>query len=111
MKPPLEYIGEGRTRKVYLTRSGRYVLKVPVDGYGENANATEAEDYKRGGFLGRQFLARCRRVTINGLWCLLMEKVNPLSFGDEQMPDWASFVDCRQVGINRRGKVVAYDWA
>lgn len=43
------------------------------------------------------------------------EKVDDMSFADikkmfGRVPDWVSSVDCGQVGVNRKGKLVAYDY-
>lgn len=105
----LKVLGEGRHRRGYLTKSGRYVLKVPIHPLGELANRLEADDYKNDNFLGKEYLARCKIVIIDNIECLLMDRVT--SAGEEELPDWTGFVDCGQVGYNCHGKLVAYDWA
>jgi len=106
----MTFLGEGRTRRVFLSRSGKYVVKIPLNGEGEHANFIEARDFSLNRFLGQEKLARCREVCLNGKWCLVMERVYPASI-EENLPSWADFVDCRQVGYTRRKNLVAYDWA
>lgn len=93
---------------VYLSRSGKHVIKVPICYRGQYANEQEARDYRDGSFLGRSRLARCREAKLDGQWVLVMERVEP---ANGVLPEWTDFVDCRQVGYNRKGNLVAYDWA
>ena len=100
----LKFIGEGRHRAVFKTRSGRYVVKFPVGEGGELANYREARDFKESG----DRLARCRIIVLQGVECLVMEFV---TMAKGPLPSWVDFIDCQQVGITRRGELVAYDWS
>lgn len=106
----LEFLAAGRNRNVYLSRSGKYVVKVPLNLFGDCDNHLEANRfYRKDGFFGPGHLARCRMAKLGGTWCLIMEIVKP-SFAKD-LPDWTEGVDCQQVGYNRKGKLVAYDFA
>lgn len=101
----LEFLGAGRHRAVY--RRGRWVYKVPINEQGDFDNYREAWFYSK--TRGKDFngeYARCRMLK-NG-W-LVMEYVEPVP--PKLAPKWADFIDCQQVGTNRRGNVVAYDYA
>lgn len=45
----------------------------------------------------------------NGL-ILVMELIDTKFLKPEEQPEWVDFVDCAQVGFNRKGKLVAYDY-
>lgn len=100
------FIGQGRTRAVFLLPGGRYVVKIPVDEMGYHDNWSEARQAKRDGWLYKHQVARCRLMK-NG-W-LVMEYVKPAT--GEELPDWVGSVDCGQVGWTRDGRLVAYDFA
>jgi hypothetical protein len=108
-------LGQGRHRKTYLSPSGKFVVKIPHgewcgdDGLdGQLANIREAEIFKKTkGKDGEFRYARCRLMA-NG-W-LVMEKIdNNYRWGE--MPSWVLSIDCAQVGKNRKGDWVAYDYA
>lgn len=109
-------LGEGRNRQVW--RRGNYVIKFPLNTYGVDDNCHEASTYQES--LRRPMYckyARCRLVLPLGT-VLVMEYaryVGPKS--DEtgyitlpDCPEWAYSIDCWQVGYNRRGEIVAYDY-
>lgn len=109
-------LGEGRNRQVW--RRGNYVVKVPLNEYGIGDNYHEADTYRRS--LREKMpckYARCRLVGPNST-LLVMEYtkyVGPLSDQDgyivyENCPTWAYSLDCWQVGYNRAGEIVAYDY-
>jgi hypothetical protein len=111
-KDQLEFIGEGRSRRVYRHKKTNYVIKIPLDNYGADDNYIEASASKS--FYKDKDLdeylpcARCR--LFKGIF-LVMEYVeyvkNPYS---NEMPDWVGCVDCGQVGYTRNGDLVAYDF-
>jgi hypothetical protein len=90
-------------------------LKLPYTDDGEEANRYEHAVYKRRKVKER--LAKCRLVKLYGLNCLLMEKVREMT--EEEVCEhtagghdyWIYTIDCEQVGYNRRGKIVAWDYA
>lgn len=113
-----KYLGTGGTRECYLLPSGN-VLKIPRCLAGADGNHKEALLWKKrhapeeidGWYDGWSF-ARCR--IIPGTDLLVMEYVEPyqsrglLSY---DLPKWCTRVDCAQVGFNRAGQLVAYDYA
>lgn len=101
----LQLIGEGRHRIVFR-HGDRFVLKIPKGNEGLHANYLEADRYRHRRIDWLPIaLARCRLLP-NG-W-LVMEYADPLPYPEH--PEWASYVDCQQVGRTRDGRVVAYDY-
>ncbi len=123
-------LGEGRNRQVW--RRGNYVFKFPMNTYGVDDNYHEAETYKRS--LSEPMYcqyARCRIVLPYGT-VLVMEfagypgpGTKPFTLSDgtvddtyhgimwshmRHLPAWCDSIDCGQVGYNRAGKIVAYDY-
>ena len=90
----------GTTRLV--VRDVDWVIKLPINIEGEGCNYNEHEKYRS----GDRRLARCRLVGN----VLVMEYVthHPEPIG--KLPSWCSFIDCCQVGYNRKGMLVAYDY-
>ncbi len=103
-KHELKYLGQGRHRSGFLTKSGKYVIKFPMGAVGDWANEGEAWDYSK----DKTNLARCRCIEVSGHILLIMEFVQKP--GTEVLPEWVKFVDCQQVGYTRSGRLVAYDW-
>jgi hypothetical protein len=101
-------LGAGRHRLAFLAPSGRNVVKVPLSDWGAMDNTTEAL-YWRERDQGTVPLARCR-IFCDGL-LLAMEAVDTLSTWTYDDLPWAIQIDCAQVGRNRRGQFVAYDYA
>ena len=103
----LKCIGEGRGRRVFLLPSGKNVIKVPLNEDGIHDNMAEAFRFRK----QRKAwfpLARCM------MWgqYLIMEYIEPVyGFGDlMKQYNWVGMVDCCQVGYNRAGKLVAFDY-
>jgi hypothetical protein len=103
-----KYLGSGRNRAVYQLRKD-YVIKVPIneDGFADNFNEDRAYHRRR-----NEPLAAARMVYADksdGIPLLVMEYVEPVkSFKD--LPSWVYSIDSMQVGYNRKGKLVAYDY-
>jgi len=134
-----KYLGSGRNRHVFLLPSGRNVIKVPINEAGRTDNYLEAVRFKKSSINSYASYARCRLLNFNQA-CLIMEYVKPVLFISEsyasQMhkearsteyctwfaeqdkytivtgdsPDWVKCIDCAQVGLNLKGKLVAYDY-
>lgn len=99
-------IGEGRNRLTYLSPSKKYVIKVPKNPEGIRNNFFEARDCKKDSWLYRNQKAKCR------MWgyLLVMEYVKPV-YNFWELPNWILTVDCQQVGYDRKGNLVAFDFA
>lgn len=98
----------GSTRITFI--GSDFVYKLPKNYSGVRANINEAKYYRSE---GKKFpVAACRVIYLDEnklLPILMMEKVEPLGYGSPK-PDWAEYyVDGGQVGINRKGEIVAYD--
>lgn len=101
-----EYIGCGRNRIVFKSKNGKYVIKVPrnIEGNGDNFRETKKEDF---GFP----VPKSKRILLDDFCCVIMEYVEHAYFKDKKVPSWVSWIDCGQVGYNRKGELVAYDYA
>lgn len=110
-------IGEGRNRAVWRIGSkGSHVIKIPLNEYGVGDNFHEAETYRRS--KGKRTYVQYAQCRLFGETCLIMEYagyIGPKSDENgyiklENCPEWAYSVDCWQVGYNRNGRIVAYDY-
>jgi hypothetical protein len=99
----------GRNRATFIIHD--YVIKCPINESGIHDNYNEAEIYKQYGNseIAPFPLAKCHLLTTNDIPMVLMEKVEIKPF-DEAWPRWVDFVDCQQVGYNKNGLLVAYDY-
>ncbi len=97
------------TRRIVF-RLPRCVIKLPLCMDGVNDNARERQAYRDRLHGGTGFsMATCRiSTTASGIPRLLMRLVDPVTSLDG-LPDWTLFVDCGQVGLDARGRLVAYD--
>lgn len=105
-------VGIGRNRAVF-SKAG-YVVKVPINYNGIIDNEWEAAHCgnAREGCVQH---ARTRSAFLGGLQLCLMEFVEYATTEDiiERIghePSWVWGVDCGQVGWNRKGKLVAFDF-
>lgn len=101
----------GRNRSVFVF--DRYVVKLPrcengvADNDWEGSISDGPDPYVRH--------ARTRMSYYKGIPIVFMERVTyatPTSLRERygKEPDWVSSVDCGQVGWNRGGKLVAFDY-
>ena len=109
----------GRTRNVFDLGKG-YVVKIPCSPGGEGDNDWEGSIFNgedRDDLCAVQYPDRKRLVYVGKykIPILFMELVMPLTgdkiiklFGYE--PDWVRSVDGGQVGVNKHGRLVAYDY-
>ncbi len=108
------YLGSGRNRHAF--RHGNYVIKVPVNSNGIADNYHERyvfEEYRKDQNPYIHY-ARCR--LFNEILVMqfaqfqgsLSDETGYICWGNA--PRWCSYVDCCQVGYNRFGKIVAYDY-
>lgn len=96
----LEFLGSGRHRSTFLLPSRKNVIKFPLTDRGFAANLKEAS---RDNWPWP--VARCKLLQD----LLIMEYID-LDFKGNK-PLWAEEIDCYQVGINKFGQYVAYDYA
>ena len=101
-------LGKGRHRICFTSTTRQFVFKVPSCLAGIAANDWE-------GSIFSEEYARHKLFYIDGIPIVIMEKVRILE-GDElknayQNYDWVSSIDGGQVGMNRKGEIVAYDFA
>lgn len=101
-----KFLGEGRNRITFLTPSGKYVVKVPLNEAGVYDNWKESKSCKSDFNLMREHKARCRMLG----FMLVMEFVEEKISRDD-LPEWTCWVDCGQVGLTWKGKLVAFDYA
>ncbi len=108
-------LGQGRNRIVYRKRSSNYVIKIPISEYGAADNCHERRLFiQRNESNTKIRYARCRLLGI----ILVMQYarcVGELSESDgfipyKNCPKWADYIDCAQIGYNRFGQIVAYDY-
>jgi hypothetical protein len=114
-----QYLGEGRHRSVW--RHGNYVIKLPLGQDGIHANYQEAYTWNKYGYDGGCIkYARCRLLGD----ILVMQFANCCVAGitdengyvhlntitDLLKVEWPLLVDLWQVGYNRFGQLVAYDY-
>lgn len=107
---------EGRNRRVYVMRT--YVVKVPRngDGIGDNdweGSVSNYEQYPQGDYQVQY--ARTRLMYVDDIPVVLMERVDDISSKEivqrlGREPRWVWSVDGGQVGFNKRGRLVAYDY-
>lgn len=102
----MNFIGEGRGRRVYLSNSELSVVKIPISEAGIFMNWAEDIRWKKS--KERNLLARCRLIPNSSI--LVMERVEVFQGHYLHLPDWCWGVDCFQVGYTRAGKLVAYDY-
>src|ERR1035437_377818 len=99
-------VGVGGKRAAF--GNSRTVFKIPINPQGFHDNAWEYRNYKNR--TAKSFpMARCRIIDIKDIPILVMEHIAPIPY--DESPKWADWVDCRQVGKNRKGKIVAFDYA
>lgn len=113
-------IGCGLSRLCFASKY--CVIKVPINDEGYCDNKCEYISYIQGyeaynkilslevGLEQELRFAKCRLITIQGIEVLLMEKLDTQS-DRHLLPDWADFIDCQQVGLDRKGQWKAYDYA
>lgn len=103
-----KYIGSGRHRKVY--KKGDVVLKIPVNLDGVEANVMERKLY-----LSRRkegIFAPCRLLSNGCLMMVALSNTLDCCDYDKNYPSWVQELnDGPQIGIDRNGRLLAYDYA
>lgn len=103
-------IEAGRNRLTFIFKN--HVIKVPLNNSGISDNDWEGSISSSNDPDDIQF-ARTRLIYHKGIPIIFMERVrmirNLQSFY-EVLPYWVGFVDCGQVGFNKVGRLVAFDY-
>jgi len=120
-------IGNGKHRRTYLSPNGRYVLKFPMLASGIRDNKDEHNTWHM--FKNRPskdgvLYAPCRLIKDFVLMMWACSDTCGYSDGCERaigsgtlkrmshnIPVWADYIDCQQVGTLLNGKIVAFDYA
>jgi len=115
------YINSGRHRATFLAPCGTKVYKFPIGMAGVRANKREFRWWKgvKEGSIGKREKWK-KRIA----WCnlikgrvIVMERLKEIKFESWwdsdycKFPKWAERLDCCQVGKNKKGKWVFYDYA
>lgn len=106
------YLHQGAGRAVYLSRSGQFVYKVPLNAWGLEANLREHQIYRhpeRDRPIEHSRVARCR-LAPSGVLVMELVRIGTRKERAEHLPMWATEIDSEQVGWNRAGHPVAYDY-
>lgn len=108
-----ELLNSGRNRVVFRLKSGNYVLKFPLNEDGVSDNDWEASicSNKNEEDIDEVQWPKTRYIEIEGFICCVMEYIEPITyFEDKVLPDWIHSVDGGQVGYNKKGVLLAYDY-
>ena len=95
----------GRNRAVYI--SVNFVIKVPTCVNGMFDNTVEASKRRKKDW---EEYAQSKIITINDMPVLLMERLDIQPIDHKKLPDWAWYIDCFQVGFDKKGVLKAYDY-
>ena len=107
-----DVIGIGQQRIVFKY-SDKYVIKLPLSPKGIVDNNNEV-NFKTNNPNSEIKTAHCEIVNIDDVNCLKMEYVDHWSailHSSVELDNWCLDVDCLQVGFNKKGSLVAYDFA
>ena len=96
----------GRNRVVFFSKHA--VLKLPRNDAGMFDNSREARMYRAAHH--PYPLAACRLLHLHDIPVLMMTKLQ-LDAPVKDLPSWADYVDCGQVGRTLKGGFLAYDYA
>ena len=112
------FLGEGRHRRTYLTKSKKCVIKFPYNSDGLKANQSEHDNYhkyKKNNDTYGIVYAPCRLIKDTVLLMPYIDLIFGFEDGEElanekdiSLPSWAYKIDCHQVGLFK-GRFVAYD--
>jgi len=97
-------VGIGRNRVVF--RDKDWIFKVPCNTNGILDNENESSVFS---FYRKNHLIKYARCKMCGPYVLVMEYVD-IDISLDEMPDWSMSIDCQQVGRDRQGHIVAYDF-
>ena len=113
----LTILGSGRHRFCFTGNDDQYIIKVPKSYDGIIDNGIEAKTYRdyadkvlRNEYdMSRPHYAFCYIEKLWSVDLLIMERlIYPKR--EDALPEWTDFIDCMQVGYNKQGKLLAYDY-
>lgn len=106
-------VGAGRHRVGFS--KGNVVVKVPKNDMGMMDNEREYRMYRESIQKPKRHrpLARNKLIMIDDIPVLYIEKldIEPNVYKHGPQPTWADEIDSQQVGVDRKGKWKAYDYA
>lgn len=107
-------IGSGLTRVVWNTGKG-HVIKVPRDDKGCNDNTWEASTSIVQNKKSDEGYTHCRFFLVNDYCVAIAEFVQEASYDDIKeafnfIPEWIYYIDCAQVGFDKKGFLKAFDY-
>lgn len=114
LKEKYECVGLGRHRIVFKLKGGNYVIKFPLGCSGEADNDWEGclvsnkKKYHKDEEI--VILPKTKWLNYHGFVCVIMEYLDEDKLKDVKKPKWANFVDDGQVGVNKDGLVLAFDY-
>lgn len=93
----------GRNRAAFISK--HFVIKFPRSDSGIHDNCVESS-------YSDETTAKSRGFILDGFLCVIQERlVMPTKEQRKELPAWTDFIDCRQVGYDKKGNVKAYDFA
>lgn len=93
----------GKNRATFIGKN--FVIKFPRSDSGINDNCIESS-------YSDDTTAKSRGFILDGFLCVVQERlVMPTKEQRKSMPSWVDFIDCGQVGFDRKGNLKAYDFA
>ena len=106
-KYKLNYVSQGRNRIVFSSNDRNIVVKVPKNDMGNFDNNYEYNTQ----LIEKEKRAKCKIIFLEKsmIYLLVMEKLNITTIPDKYKSLAYEF-DSMQIGLNKRGKYVGYDY-
>lgn len=111
LKEKYKCIGLGRNRIVFKLKSGNYVLKFPLGCAGEADNDWEgcvvSNKHKD---TDQMKTPKTKWIRYKGFICVIMEYIEKTELPYSELPSWCGYTDDKQVGFNKDGILLVYDF-
>lgn len=111
LKSKYECLGVGRHRIVFKLKSSNYVIKFPLGCSGEADNDWEGSLVtNKNSFMSdtnRVRTPKTKWINYKGFVCVIMEYLDE---NVTEKPEWAGKVDDGQIGTNKKGQILAFDF-
>lgn len=92
----------GRHRATFFSK--HCVIKFPLNFKGLTDNSYEAKNKD-------ETHAKTKLFDMNDFTCAVQEKLRmPSKEEFKKLPSWTDFIDCQQVGFDKKGNIKAYDF-